>query len=1140
MRFGVLGPLEVRTADGRPAAVGEPKVRALLADLLVHAGQPVSTDRLLDDLWGDDLPGKPAAALQTKVWQLRRALDRAEAGGRTLVVSRAPGYLLDIGPDAVDARRFEDLTTASRAAADPERRAALLGDALALWRGPAYADFADATFARPAIQRLDELRLVALEELAEARLDLGEHRVLAGEYAELADEHPLRERLHAAHLRALYRAGRQSEALERYARLRDRLRDELGVDPGPELAAVYQAILVQDPSLDAAPSATRRPPHRGHARGVALTAPTGPAAEGDARDASIVSGAPMTDASTADAVRRALGGSAAGEATRAGSGSGTASGDFGDFGPSRLGPAEPAPAERTLPPAAPPARGNLPLALADLYGRDDELAAVRALLTDPSPTSPRLVTLTGPGGVGKTRLAVEAAARSGDVFPDGVWLVELAGLDRIADRGGEVPMGDVVHVVAAALGIRTDATTGPQPAVSAACPMDRLADSLGAKRTLLVLDNCEHVVDAVADVAGMLLARAPGLRVLTTSQEPLGISGEVLRPVPPLGVPDAADTDLDRLRDSAAVRLFVARAAGSVPGFALDTSNAAAIAAICRGLDGIPLALELAATRVRVLGVHDLAARLDDRFRVLAAGKRDAPARQRTLRAMIDWSWELLGDAERAVLRRLAVHADGCTLESAEAVCAGDGVPEADVLDVLARLVDRSLVAVVDAPTGIRYRLLESVAAYCLERLADTGEAADVRLRHALHHVEFAETAATYLRGHGQRLWLERFDAESANLRAALECAVRQDRADLALRLVVAPAWYWFLRGRLAEAMSAFDLALAAAGDRGCRSGRAVALTWQACFALHSGSPDGPVRADEMLGRVDEIDDPGERAYALWLLTLALYGAKDLGSGGERVDRTLAAFEELGDRWGTAAALAGRSSYRFMRGDYPAAAEDAHRALAIFRELGDRWGQLRVGETLAALAEIAEDYDEAAHVHHEGLRMAEELGLWMDASYKWSGLGRIALLTRDYARSREYHERGRAMAAEQSHKRGEHFAEIGLALVARREGCLEEAEGYLLAWLEWLREVYGASGNALVMAELGFIDELRGDAGRARSRHLQGYASARQSGDPRSVALALEGLAGVQALVGRCDQAARLLGRAAAARESVGVPLAKA
>jgi tetratricopeptide (TPR) repeat protein len=507
---------------------------------------------------------------------------------------------------------------------------------------------------------------------------------------------------------------------------------------------------------------------------------------------------------------------------------------------------------------------------------------------------------------------------------------------------------------------------------------------------------------------------------------------------------------------------------------------------------------------------------------------------------VIDWSWELLGDADRAVLRRLAVHADGCTLESAEAVCAGDDVPAAEVLDVLGRLVDRSLVAVVESPNGIRYRLLESVAAYCLERLTDAGEAADVRLRHALHHVEFAETAARYLRGHEQRVWLERFDAESANLRAALECAVRQRRADLALRLVTAPAWYWFLRGRLSEAMSAFGLALGAADAGACPSGRAVAMSWHACFALHSGAPDGPARADEMLARLDEIEDPGDRAYALWLLTLALYGAKDLGAGGERVDRTLAAFEALGDRWGTAAALAGRSSYRFMCGDYPAAARDADRALAIFRELGDRWGQLRVGETLAALAEIYEDYDEAARVHHEGLRMAEELGLWMDASYKWSGLGRIALLTRDYARSREYHERGRRLAAEQSHKRGEHFAEIGLALVARREGCLDEAEGYLLSWLEWLREVYGALGNALVMAELGFIEELRGDADRARALHLQGYASARQSGDPRSVALALEGLAGVQALTGCHAQAARLLGRAAAARESVGVPLAKA
>ncbi len=249
MRFRVLGLLEVWTTDGRPVPVGEPKVRALLADLLIHAGRPVSTDRLLDDMWGEDLPGKPAAALQTKVWQLRRTLEEAEPGGRALVVSRAPGYLLDATPDMTDAGRFEDLTAQARATGDPAAKVALLTDALALWRGPAYTEFQDEPFARRAAQHLGEHRVSALEEQAAARLELGEHHLLADELAGLAAAHPLRERLHAIHLRALYRAGRQKDALDGYARLRTRLRDELGIDPGPELLALQRSILQQDLSL---------------------------------------------------------------------------------------------------------------------------------------------------------------------------------------------------------------------------------------------------------------------------------------------------------------------------------------------------------------------------------------------------------------------------------------------------------------------------------------------------------------------------------------------------------------------------------------------------------------------------------------------------------------------------------------------------------------------------------------------------------------------------------------------------------------------------------------------------------------------------------------------------------------------------
>ncbi|MFC7302968.1 BTAD domain-containing putative transcriptional regulator [Streptomyces monticola] len=729
MRFGVLGPLMVWDGEGEPVTVPEVKVRALLADLLLHEGRPVSADRLIDDLWGDAVPGNPANALQAKVSQLRRVL------GRDRVVRQVPGYRLRLDgprpgadPCEVDADRFRALVAEARTVADPRARAALLTDALDLWRGPAYADFADEEFARTTAQRLDEQRLAVVEEQAEARLESGEHTLLVGELTDLVARHPLRERLRAAQLRALYLAGRQSEALASYAELRERLADELGLDPGPELAALHGAILRQDASLSPAPAPASAP--------ASVPAPSSAASPAPAQDA----------------------------------------------------PPAPVPAD------APRPGPRLPAALTPLVGRERHLADIRQLLD-----AGRLVTLTGPGGVGKTRLAVAAAGQPGDGAPDGVWFVELAGV-----RGG---VDDLAQVIAAALGIRDDVPTGqPSGAGGASTPVERLLAALRDRRALLVLDNCEQIVESAAGLTDSLLRAAPGLRVLTTSQEPLGVGGEAVFLVEPLQPEDA-------------IRLFAERAAASAPGFVLDPAapddaDHAAVAEICRRLDGIPLAIELAATRVRGLGVQELAARLSDRFHVLTAGQRGAPARQRTLRAMIDWSWELLSAPERIVLRRLAVHRDGCTLDAAEAVCAGDGVTREEVLDLVTRLVDRSLVVLVRGPAGARYRLFESVAAYALERLREMDDLPDVRGRHLHYYVELAERAEPRLRDGAQREWLNRLDAEAGNLRAALEEALRRaERTGAApegARLVRALCWWWLLRGRLREAHRALSAVLAA------------------------------------------------------------------------------------------------------------------------------------------------------------------------------------------------------------------------------------------------------------------------------------------------------------------------------------------
>ncbi|MFI0449599.1 BTAD domain-containing putative transcriptional regulator [Actinomadura sp. 6N118] len=991
MRFGVLGPLEVWTDGGERVRVPDLKVRALLADLLVHRGRAVPADRLIDDLWGDRLPANPAATLQARVSQLRKVLAGAEDGGRALVVSRPPGYALRIEAGAVDAERFEELVERARKTRDLRA----WEQALALWRGDAYADFGDAEFARTEIDRLEELRLTAIEEWSETAFesgsvtssgaDSGAAAFGAAELGALVATHPLRERLRAAYMRALYRTGRQSEALASFQDFRERLRDELGLDPGPELVALQRSILNHN--------------------------------------------------------------------TRA--------------------------------------RTNLPAAVSELVGRAEAVRDVRALLG-----KGRLVTLTGPGGVGKTRLAVESARGLEGEYEDGVRLIELTALANPS-------VEDAASAVTASLGLRDDDAVRSAPA-------DRLLDALAGRRMLLIFDNCEHVIEPVAALAARVLPAAPEVRLLATSQEPLGISGEQVWSVPPLETPSA-------------VELFVTRAAAAAPGFGLGPGDAEAVAAICRRLDGLPLALELAATRVRAMDVTELAGRLHDRFRLLSAGRRDAPARQRTLRAMIDWSWEPLAGPERAVLRRLAVHVDGCTLEAAEQVCAGDGIEPGEVLDLLARLVDRSLVVWAEG----RYRLLESVAAYCAERLDEAGERTAVLRRRDRYYTELAERAEPHLRGRDQRRWLDRLNAETANLRAV----IRESGPDLALRSVNALTWHWFLCGRLDEARRALASVLSMEG--GPASARARASAWLAGFTMLEG--EGADRAALTERALDGLREG--RAEAEWFLGFARTGFGDVPAIDELLTRALAGFRGEGDRWGQAAVLVTRAGQAMARGELAAVSRDGEQAMALFRDAGDRWGLLQATEVLGVLAEAVGDYERAARLHRDGLAMAEELGSYAEVSYKLSRLGRIALLTGDHAEAAELHERGRRIAAEQSHKRMEQFAEIGLALVARRRGDLDAAERYLRTWVDWIRDVDGAPGLALVLAELGFVAEQRGDARMAAELHSEGLAAARSTGNPRAVALAFEGLAGAAALDGKAGEAARLLGEAAAARAAAGAPL---
>ena len=958
MQFGVLGPLAVTTDAGEPVTVPGTKVRVLLADLLANRNRVVSADRLIDDLWGDDPPANAAGALQVRVSQLRKALNDAEPGARDLVESRPPGYLLRT--DAVDADRFAALAES----ADP----ATLAEALRLWRGDPYADVADAEFVRAEALRLAEQRLAVRERLAQARLARGEHDLVAADLAELVAQHPLREGLRALHLRALYAAGRQSEALDSYADLRTRLADELGLDPGPELAVLHQQILAQDAGL--------------------------------------------------------------------------------------------------APPKTALIRNSLPAQLDELVGRAEALSELRGVLA-----GRRLVTLVGPGGVGKTRLAVEAARQRGDAH-----LVELAAL----------PVGDPepAERVLTALDVREHPGAGTNAE-------DRLVAALRHRPLLLVLDNCEHVIEPVAALVARLLRDAPEVSVLATSREPLGLTGELVFQVPPLALPDDA-ADLDAVRRSAAARLFAARAAQQQRTFRLDERTAPAVAHLCRRLDGLPLALELAATRVRALGLSGVVDRLDDRFRLLSTQQRDMPARQRTLTAVIGWSWDLLDPADRPVLARLAVFSDGCTFEAAEAVCDAD-------LDVLARLVDRSLVVLDDEAAEPRYRLLESVAAFCLDRLDDPDAA---RARHAAYYTELAERADPQLRGAGQGEWLRRLDAETANLRAALGHGGGN-------RLVNALTWYWFLRGRYTEA----HRALAGAGDAG----------WRAGFALLQGVP------------VKEVELPaGARGRVAWFIANALMERSELA----RATEWLAIAMDGADRWTEAAVLATRAMLAHAAGDLAALERDSRRSDELFAAIGDHWGRLQANDWIGGLAEIRAEYDRAAALHAEGLRWAEELALWPHVGGKLSWLAWIAVQTGDYPQARELGERAYRMAAEQNSTAALAFAELSLGFAARRDGKLDLATAHLEHLVEMARrEEQPALYLPMVLVELGYAAEQAGDLQTALARHVEAFDVAQTTVPDTMVAPrdAISALEGVASAVADPRTAAELLGAAAAARADTGI-----
>ncbi|MCV2489982.1 tetratricopeptide repeat protein [Geodermatophilus sp. YIM 151500] len=864
MDFSVLGPLQVRAGDEVvPVRRGLPRV--LLTFLLLHPGEPVPGAVLADRAWNGRPPDDAGNAVHRVVSYLRRTLATPE---ELPLRTTSGGYLLDVSPVAVDSTRFARLVRG--ADADPERALRSLDDALRLWRGDPLADAAHLPWAVPFVTELDELRVQAQERRLACLLELGRHADVVPEAQGLAAAHPLREGLHASLMLALYRSGRQGEALAVGAALRRALAAELGLDPDAAVVDLERRILAHDPGLAA---------------------------------------------------------------------------------PRPAAPAAPAPSGRAAEDPEGGRRGRPPRALTSLVGRGEEVAAVARLLDRAG-----LVTLTGPGGTGKTRLAIAVLERRHGA----VWFADLAGVCDDA-------------AVAGAVAGATGAPTAPGTDVVAA-----VVTHLGDRTGTLVLDTCEHVVRGAATVAAAVLRGCPSVRLLATSRRPLGVTGESTWPVPPLTLPpDGADPADADVRGAAAVELFRQRAVAVRPDFRIDDGTAADVAAICRALDGLPLAIELAAAHADVLSPARIRRRLDDRFALLVSGSRDVVARQRTLRAAIGAGVDLLTQDERALFAHLAVFAATFDLDAALAVAPRSaGTTDDDAFRLLASLVRQSLVSRAGAD---RYRLLDSVRTYALELLEASAAAGDVRRRHAEHLLALAEAGDRAVRTDAQRPWLALLREVGPDLRAALTWCLAGGAPGLGARLAGALAWFWTLEGQLAEAHAWLDRA--ARADVADPRVRARLLLGSGLVAAPLGRLADARDACAEAARIGRsLGDDRGTGDALITLGVALWGLGDLDAAATAHDEAVQRLAAGEDGWRRVVAAVLRARTAVDRGEADATdrvgaavaaarrSRDAHLVgLALTQQARDalRTGRGRdavvaAGEALEAFRRIGYREGEAA------------------------------------------------------------------------------------------------------------------------------------------------------------------------------------
>ncbi|MFG3581776.1 AfsR/SARP family transcriptional regulator [Micromonospora chersina] len=785
----------------------------------------------------------------------------------------------------------------------------------------------------------------------------------------------------------------------------------------------------------------------------------------------------------------------------------------------RLVPADPAPGpvpadghRATAADPGRPARGNLPATLTSFVGREEEVARVAGLLD-----RFRLATLTGPGGAGKTRLAVESGRAVAGRFPDGVWLVPLAPVTDPA----EVPQAAL-----AALGLREQALLaragrgGPEPAD----PVGRLVDALAGRAVLLLLDNCEHLLDATADLTERLLTACPGLRVLATSREPLGITGEALRPVESLALPPAGADPAAALAYPA-VRLFADRAGAVRPDFAVDAATVGPVVRICRALDGMPLAIELAAARLRTMTAAQVDTRLDDRFRLLTGGSRTALPRHQTLRAVVDWSWDLLDDTERALWRRLAVFAGGATLEAVERVCAAP-----DALDGISALVDKSLVVAggTDEP---RYRMLETIREYGLDRLAEAGEADAVRRAHAAEYLALAEAAEPELRGAAQLDWLRRLSADHDNLHSGLRHAIAVADAPTAVRYAAALGWYWWLTGQRAEGADLAGQVLAMPGLAGAPPAATAVALATAALNLIATHPDNATVSTEWLARAVELSRGHEHEHPLLRLAAPIATAFETNFQPPAMAAMAHLFDDP-DPWVAGIARLIRA-HALLNGGLPdsGAEADLRAGLAHYRTVGDRWGMSFSLTSLADLLDRRGQAAEATPYHEEAMTYFEELGVREDVPEMRLRLAHN--LWRRGDRDRAWAELDRAMHEADISGSDETRAALayGRAELLRAEGDRAGARACLMegARLVGDRSI-APQWRALNASTLAVLDAADGDLVSARAGHDQALKLAVGSTDAPVVAAVLVGYADLALRLDRPAAAARLLGAATGIR----------